>query len=184
MSKEQGCDRIVTGADRDCFPLLAASSQHRLGKSQQELGTEYGIPTRAGVATTVSPDDSNARAMEKYRSNGNKPRQAAVPEDFAPEPCPDDNAGTGKVDDVQKRHAEKAGATHSRSASGVSNHQRDTPVGGSRTPQSTSSSERKRRSFGEKLRDQVKGEMKILKGSLTNNEETITRGLNIKHGEA
>lgn len=157
------------------------SNQDRLGKSQKEIGTEFGIPTRAGVATTVSPDKTNGLALERSHSSAKtKPRQAAVPEDYAPEPCPDKHAGTGKVDGYEHRLAN--GKKDKRLSNENGNHQNNQT--GNQSPKSATSSERKRRSLGAKLRDQIKGELKILSGSITNNEDKINLGLNIKHGEA
>ncbi|PWN35651.1 uncharacterized protein FA14DRAFT_160707 [Meira miltonrushii] len=157
------------------------SSQDRLGKTQREIGTEFGIPTRAGAGTTVSPDKTNALAEKRsHSSHHTRPREANVPEDYAPEPCPTKHAGTGKVDGVE--HKSPNAKHEKRISNGSATHRKS--ESGNQSPQSTTSSERKRRSLGAKLRDQIKGELKILSGSITNNEDKINLGLNIKHGEA
>ena len=167
------------------------SNKDRIGKSQMEIGTEHGIPTRAGSGTTVSPDKTNKLALKKsHSSEKTKPRQAMVPEDYAPIPCPEKNAGTGKTDDIQNKLASQVGASNISSSSSSSNAENNntkrlSQMSGNKTPTSTTSSnERKRRSFGLKMRDQIKGEMKIWSGTFTNNEEKIIQGMHIKHGDA
>lgn len=165
------------------------SSQDRLGKSQREIGTEYGIPTRAGAGTTASPDAKAKEALVKSKKSGkNKPQQAHVPQDYLAEPCPDANAGTGKVDDVQQRHAtrrqpSKVANGGGAAAAAADNDRRQASNATQNSKASSTATSEKRRSMGVRLRDQVRGELKIIKGSLTNNHETINRGLSIKNGE-
>lgn len=187
LTQEHTCEEQQNDKKKELTPYEISkqrgpSNQDRIGKSQKEIGTEYGIPTRAGAGTTVSPDKTNGLALERsHSSNKTKPRQAAVPEDYAPEPCPDKHAGTGKVDGFEHRLTNGKEKKEKR-LSNNSTHQRN--ESGNQSPKSTTSSERKRRSLGAKLRDQIKGELKILSGSITNNEDKINLGLNIKHGDA
>lgn len=180
-SSEEQSDQKKPLSPYEISKQTGPSNQDRLGKSQNEIGTEFGIPTRAGAATTVSPDKTNALAVERsHSSHHTKPRQAAVPEDYAPESCPDKHAGTGKVDGHEQKSQNRK--EEKRVSNGSANHRKGDS--GNQSPKSTTSSERKRRSLGAKLRDQIKGELKILSGSITNNEDKINLGLNIKHGEA
>lgn len=169
---ENVCHRGLTS-------FLLASSQERMNKSQKEIGTEYGIPTAAGVGTTVSPDQSNlkARDQESANNSSNGPRKAAVPEDYLPEPCPTENAGTGRVDEVQNNLDNTKGI----SVGNQTNHTQETPNASSDSQQSP----QKRHSggFGSKVKNQVRGEIKIIKGSVTKNEDKVNEGISIKRGE-
>lgn len=154
-----------------------------MGKSQKEIGTEYGIPTAAGAGTTVSPDNTNKEAQSKAESNGNS-RQAAVPQDFEDRPCPTQHAGSStpsyrKARDVNNEKAAAAASSSKRSSiNGKSSF--DAP----RSPaRSEASSGGKRRSFGEKLKDQIKGEATIWKGTIKRDDDIVAHGLDIKHGE-
>jgi len=171
------------------------SSQDRIGKTQQEIGTETGIPTAAGAGTTASPDDSNKKALEKASSEG-KIKKAHVPEDFEALACPTENAGTGKSKGVELKSGPsskpKGEKDHSRAGSSSGSSRNSQKGGGGNNSERASgiiSSDgsplemEKRRSFGEKIKDQVKGELKILAGTVTGKDDKVLQGLAIKHGE-
>ncbi|UZJ51636.1 hypothetical protein CBS101457_000956 [Exobasidium rhododendri] len=174
------------------------SSQDRVGKSQQEIGTETGIPTQAGTGQTVSPDETNRKALEKAKSEG-KTRHANVPEDYEATFCPTENAGTGKSKGVNEsthpsRHpsspkhsnskpsSPKVSGHHSRKSSSQARDEHRKVANIASSDGSPIEMEN-RRSFGEKLMDQVKGEMKILAGTVTGKDDKVIQGLAIKHGD-
>lgn len=185
---------------------LGPSDQSRVGKLQKEIGTETGIPTAAGAGSTASADQTNVKALEKAESKGSV-HQANVPEDYEAVYCPTENAGTGKSDHVTDSNhyssrkeqegdqREKKGrdsnvtsnrnsGSHDHTSSSSPSEKRNSHK--SQTFKTSDGNElemEKRRSLGSKFKDQIKGEIKILAGTVTGNDEKIIKGMHIKEGD-
>lgn len=203
-AKEQASNNVVYSR-REQSLQKGPSSQDRVGKSQQEIGTETDVPTMAGAGTTVSPDETNRKALEKARSEG-RINQAHVPEDYEDLPShattshntaehtsPVINTNTDsnrKSKEVVSRNGsttQKKSSGHSRKSSsqagGTKSHDSANLNGLLASPGGSPIEMEKRRSFGEKFRDQIKGEMKILAGTVTGKDDKVIEGLAIKHGD-
>jgi hypothetical protein len=174
------------------------SSQDRVGKSQQEIGTETGIPTTAGAGSTVSPDLTNKAALDKAKAKG-KVHKAHVPEDYEALASPTENAGAGNTKGAVSGNSNHDDRQQEQTSSSTTSNRKlpSSPKSGNHSRKSSSQISRReiilsdgspiemetKRPFGEKLKDQVKGEMKILAGTLTGKEEKIVQGLAIKNGD-
>lgn len=132
------------------------SSSDRVGKSQQEIGTEYDIPTSAGLGTTCACDDDIKPAADKEASQ-HKAKAAAVGQDYANQPCPDKSAS--------KAPAPAADST------AHSEENDDTPGSASHG------------GLG-KLKNKVKGEAKVVAGKLQKDDDKVQLGKSIKAGTA
>lgn len=135
------------------------SNSDRVGKSQQEIGTEYNIPTAAGLGSTRSCDDDMKPAADKEASQ-NKAKAAAVGQDYASQPCPDSDESAHKkpADSVDNTaHTEPDDDT-----TGTTSH------GG----------------LGNKVKNKVKGEAKVISGKIHKDEDKVQLGKSIKAGTA
>lgn len=133
----------------------------------------------------MSPDATNQQALESEKSKGNV-NKASVPEDYVPEPCPTENAGAGRADDVQKSADNVRGLSSKGESSSDTSGQpaADGKAGHARNSSGASGgSADAKRGLSTKVKDQVKGEIKVLKGSITNNDDKVNQGLSIKRGE-
>lgn len=137
---------------------LTASDKKRLDADQTSVGIEEGIPTAAGAGTTQAQDD---KAQEALSDSKAKPRQAKVPADYENVDCPTPSAGG---DNASKTH--KAAAT--KSTSGAD----DTEAG----------QDEAQRSTARKLKDTIKGDVKILSGKMTSKPDKVQAGKDIKRG--
>lgn len=183
---------------RQLSERVGPSDKSRVGKSQFQIGTETHIPTSSGDGTTASPDQTNLKAIQKADSQG-KTQKAHVPDDYEPLSTPSgggsggggaaaaggEGAGAGSKND-SRRPSASANATgrHTPTASSPSSPRKSSghyapPMASDGSPLEME----KRRSMGEKIKDQVKGEMKILAGTVTGSDEKVLKGLAIKHGE-
>lgn len=190
------------------------SNQDRIGKSQNELGTETDIPTTAGMGTTASADQTNKKALDKANSEG-KTNKAHVPEDYeaisgpglhrntSPSPSPRSSSRQLKGGRDSAPTSPKGGTsslpsnnntasspkfasrpTNSRKSSGNHTASHDTKyVTGLQGTDGSPIEMEKRRSLGEKIKDQVKGEIKIIAGTVTGKDDKVIEGLAIKHGD-
>jgi hypothetical protein len=165
------------------------SDKSRVGKSQFQIGTETHIPTTSGDGTTASPDQTNLKALEKANSQG-KTQKAHVPHDYEPLSAPSgggvgsSGAGAAESQNDSRRPSAIANGRNTPTASSPSSPRKSSghyvpPMASDGSPLEME----KRRSIGEKIKDQVKGEMKILAGTVTGSDEKILKGLAIKHGE-
>lgn len=191
--QENGSENLTAWQESE---KAGPSDKARVGKSQMQIGTETGIPTTAGAGSTLSPDKSNQQAYQKAISQG-KVNSAHIPEDFVEVDCPTEHAGSEKMKstDTTSSHGggampssgtkghtrNKSSSTNKPRKSASSNHVTSTPP--DLTSDGSSIKMEKRRSFGNRFKDQVKGEMKILAGTVTGKEDKIIQGLAIKHGE-
>ena len=146
------------------------SDPARVGKTQQQIGTETDIPTHAGLGSTASPDGDNQGAMDKAVADG-RVTKAKVPDDY-PRLHPSDT--DSPHDDG---NAEAGPTTHA--------HQPERPLESQEQLAGLASQldVEKKRGLGEKIKDQVKGELKILAGTVTGKDDKVVQGLAIKHGE-
>lgn len=138
------------------------SSESRVEKSQSQIGTEDGIPTSAGVGTTLSPDD---KAQQSAKAGAER-KNAHVPQDFEPVDCPSEFV-TGKTNSAGN-HRE----SHSSTA--------DEDI----ADQSNSYGKSSDRKFAQKLKDKIKGGTKVVSGKVRGNDDKVAEGKAIQHGEA
>lgn len=135
------------------------SNKDRVGKSQQEIGTEYDIPTSAGLGSTLSRDDDNTDAAKKEASQ-HKAHKAAVGQDYAKQSSP--------------QHSDESTPQKEGSANEAAQptHEDDDP--------DTATHD----GLGSKLKNKVKGEAKVISGKLHKDHEKVELGKSIKAGTA
>ncbi|CAO1614838.1 unnamed protein product [Parajaminaea phylloscopi] len=140
------------------------SDDSRLEKSQSQIGIEDGVPTSAGLGTTLSPD---AKAQESAQA-GAKRREAHVPEDFENVACPSEHGGNKDAAASRQTSATTTTSEHEHAGDEAHHHQADGE---------------KQRGLGRKLKDLAKGEAKIISGRVRKDEDKVASGQAIKRGE-
>lgn len=166
------------------------SASERTSKPQTSIGTETGIPTTGGAATTVSPDDDVQAAAEKEKRS----KEAAVGVDYSDQPCPTGDAkrnnptskpaeGKMQFDSEQEQtQGSSDNNTNStgRSASGSSGEKSD-----STNATSTAGDDDQALADGmgkASLKDKLKGQAKVVAGKITRNEDKVEQGKTLKAG--
>lgn len=143
-----------------------ASCESRVGKSQSEVGIEDGIPTAAGEGTTQPQDTTVQQATSKKTTRN----QANVPADFEQVDSPSQFAG-GKAEKLPDANGS---ATQQNEQGAAAQEEATTDAGGSAG----------KRSIGQKIKDGVKGEAKVLSGHIKRDQEKVQAGKAIRKGEA
>ncbi|PWN41969.1 hypothetical protein IE81DRAFT_323972 [Ceraceosorus guamensis] len=134
------------------------SDPARLNKSQQDIGTEYNVPTAAGQGTTRSADE---KALEAAK-NEKGAKQANVPQDYTDEPCPDSNNNGGEP---------KAGGRPRGNSEAVSDYGSYDDDG------------KPTRGIVGKAVASAKGNAKVIAGKIQKDEDKVETGKALKRGE-
>ncbi|CEH17160.1 hypothetical protein CBOM_03226 [Ceraceosorus bombacis] len=138
------------------------SDPARLNKSQQDIGTEYNVPTAAGQGTTRSADE---KALEAAK-NEKGAKQANVPQDYTDEPCPNSNNNGG-----EKPHEPKAGGRPRGNSEAVSDYG------------SYDNDGRPTRGIVGKALASAQGNAKVIAGKIQKDEDKVETGKALKRGE-
>ncbi|PWN26495.1 hypothetical protein BDZ90DRAFT_233127 [Jaminaea rosea] len=145
------------------------STDKRLNKSQTDIGIEDKVPTAAGYGSTLPPDKTVLDSAGK--SVDSKP--AKVPEDYEPVDCP-----SQYVDGHEKRGAIQ------NSAHGNDRNGHAATQGGRDDDEGAEAGESKSRGLGKKVKDQIKGDAKVVSGVVRRDDDKVAAGKAIKRGEA
>jgi hypothetical protein len=174
---------------RELSERTGPSNESRVGKSQFDVGTETGIPTNAGLGSTASPDQTNLKAVNKADSQG-KINKAKIPHDFEPLSTSGGTAlagGDRRRSSGSEQHHPTSPKSKGANGAGYTSPGGSRKTSGQYVPPIASDGSpiemEKRRSIGEKVKDQIKGEIKILAGTVTGKDDKIIQGLAIKHGD-
>lgn len=104
--------------------------------------------------------------QESAGKKANK-QQASVPQDYEPIDCPSEHCANG----TKKEHHSSSGANED----AVAAHRDNAEEGGAANGD---------RKLGQKVKDKIKGEAKMVSGVVGRNEEKVEAGKAIKRGEA
>lgn len=161
------------------------SSTDRPSQNQKHIGTESGIPTTGGAATTASPDDDVKQAIAKENHKRGGASQAAVGVDYSNQPCPTADArrenptskpAEGKTQfDSKEQQLNGSSQNSSASSAPQSDSTADTSV-----DQDAESGASKSLS----LKDRLKGQAKVAAGKITRKEDKVEQGKLLKAGGA
>ncbi|CDW97458.1 hypothetical protein [Sporisorium scitamineum] len=143
------------------------SSTDRPSQNQKHIGTESGIPTTGGAATTASPDDDVKQAIAKENHKRGGASQAANPTSKPAE---------GKTQfDSKEQQLNGSSQNSSASSAPQSDSTADTSV-----DQDAESGASKSLS----LKDRLKGQAKVAAGKITRKEDKVEQGKLLKAGGA